>query len=45
MWAGAELRKSIDRMCKVLERSMEQFGDELFIKHTPILQQEGKNLY
>ncbi|KAK0654421.1 Telomere length regulation protein TEL2-like protein [Lasiodiplodia hormozganensis] len=39
--AVAALQLDEDRMCKVLERSMEQFGDELFIKHTPILQQEA----
>jgi len=25
----------------VLEKSMRTFGDELYIKHTPILHQEG----
>ncbi|KAL1635545.1 telomere binding protein [Neofusicoccum ribis] len=39
--AIATLQSDEDRMCKVMERSMEQFGDELFIKHTPILQQEA----
>ncbi|OJD29437.1 telomere length regulation protein [Diplodia corticola] len=39
--AVAALQSDEDRMCKVLERSMEQFGDELFIRHTPILQQEA----
>lgn len=26
----------------VLERSISQFGDQLYIKHSPILQQEGR---
>lgn len=25
----------------VLEKSLQQFGDQLYIKHTPTLQQEG----
>ncbi|KAF2146871.1 uncharacterized protein K452DRAFT_242030 [Aplosporella prunicola CBS 121167] len=29
------------RIVKAMERSMEQFGDELYIKHAPILQQEA----
>lgn len=24
-----------------MERSMEQFGDQMFIKHAPMVQQEG----
>ncbi|KAH7060624.1 telomere length regulation protein-domain-containing protein [Macrophomina phaseolina] len=39
--AVAALQSDEDRICKVLERSMEQFGDELFIRHTPMLQQEA----
>ncbi len=29
----------------VLEKSIGQFGDQLYIKHTPILQQEGRSIY
>ena len=31
-----------DLVTSVFERSLAQFGDELYIKHTPILQQQGK---
>lgn len=30
-----------DAVTTVLERSLNQFGDQLYIKHTAILQQEG----
>jgi hypothetical protein len=30
-----------DSLQEVLEKSMQQFGDKLYIKHTPILNQEG----
>lgn len=30
-----------DDLETVLEKSIAQFGDQLYIKHTPILQQEG----
>lgn len=33
-----------DAMVEVLERSISQFGDQLYIKHSPILQQEGRCL-
>ncbi|KAF2085630.1 hypothetical protein K490DRAFT_67513 [Saccharata proteae CBS 121410] len=39
--ALSSLRDDEDKMVQVLERSLEQFGDELFIKHTPILSQEA----
>ncbi|KAK7540773.1 telomere length regulation protein-domain-containing protein [Phyllosticta citribraziliensis] len=39
--AIAALQTDEDRMTKVMERTMEQFGDELFIKHTPIVHQEA----
>ncbi|KAK8162833.1 telomere length regulation protein-domain-containing protein [Phyllosticta citrichinensis] len=39
--AIAALQTDEDRMTKVMERTMEQFGDELFIKHTPIIHQEA----
>ncbi|KAK7531064.1 telomere length regulation protein-domain-containing protein [Phyllosticta citricarpa] len=39
--ALAALQNDEDRMVKVMERTMEQFGDELFIKHTPMIQQEA----
>lgn len=28
---------------QVLEKSMQQFGDQLYIKHTPSMQQDGKD--
>lgn len=28
----------------LLERSMQQFGDQLYIRHTPTIQQEGNNV-
>lgn len=31
-------------MEQVLEKSMQQFGDQLYIKHTPSLQQDGNDL-
>ncbi|KAL1383696.1 telomere length regulation protein-domain-containing protein [Phyllosticta capitalensis] len=39
--ALAALQTDGDRMAKVMERSMQQFGDEIFIKHSPIMQQEA----
>lgn len=30
------------KMEQVLEKSMQQFGDQLYIKHTPSLQQDGE---
>lgn len=35
---------SLDRgaIMTVLEKSLSQFGDQLYIRHSPILQQEGK---
>ncbi len=30
-----------DRIVSVLEKSINQFGDQLYIKHSPMLQQEG----
>lgn len=38
----AVVAKNKFAMEQVLEKSMQQFGDELFIKHTPSLQQDGK---
>ncbi|KAF2400397.1 hypothetical protein EJ06DRAFT_428657 [Trichodelitschia bisporula] len=35
------LRDDSDRMETVLEKSLERFGDQLFIKHTPIIEQEA----
>lgn len=40
--ALAVLSKDRNAMECVLEKSMRQFGDQLYIKHTPGLQQEGK---
>lgn len=30
-----------DDIVAVLEKSLSQFGDQLYIKHSPLLQQEG----
>jgi telomere length regulation protein len=38
----AALGHDRDLITTVFERSLAQFGDELYIKHTPILQQDGK---
>lgn len=40
----AVVAKNKYAMEQVLERSMQQFGDPLYIKHTPSLQQDGKTL-
>lgn len=37
----AVVSQSRDDMVNVLEKTVEQFGDQLYIKHSPILQQEG----
>ena len=29
-------------ICTVVEKSINQFGDQLYIKHSPMLQQEGR---
>lgn len=34
-----------DEMVNILEKSLGQFGDQLYIKHSPILQQEGAWFY
>ncbi|KAI0404830.1 telomere length regulation protein [Xylaria palmicola] len=39
--AVAALSDDRDTISTVLERSLSQFGDQLYIKHTPILQQEA----
>jgi telomere length regulation protein len=31
-----------ESIATVLEKSMNQFGDQLYVKHSPLLQQEGK---
>lgn len=36
------LAKNEQSLADVLEKSMEQFGDELYIKHTPMLQHQGR---
>lgn len=36
------LSQERDSMVTVFEKSLSQFGDQLYIKHTPILQQEGE---
>ena len=38
------LAKDENHLFDVLDKSMDQFGDDLYIKHTPMLQQEGKVL-
>jgi telomere length regulation protein len=40
----AALAQDRDAIIAVLEKSLAQFGDELYIKHSAILQQDGKNL-
>ena len=35
------LAKDENNLFDVLDKSMDQFGDDLYIKHTPMLQQEG----
>ena len=37
----ASISQSKDDLVAVLEKSLAQFGDQLYIKHSPILQQEG----
>lgn len=39
--AVAALANHKDSILAVLERSLSQFGDQLYIKHTPVLQQEA----
>lgn len=39
--AVAVLAESPKRLSDILDRSMSEFGDQLFIKHAPIIQQEG----
>lgn len=38
----AVVAKDKHRIEQVLEKSMHQFGDQLYIKHTPSLQQDGE---
>lgn len=38
----AVLAKDRELLATVLEKSLNQFGDQLYIKHTAILQQEGE---
>lgn len=38
----AAISEDKDSILAVLEKSMNQFGDQLYIRHSPILQQEGK---
>lgn len=40
--ATAVLAHDKEAITTVLERSLNQFGDQLYIKHSPILQQEGE---
>jgi len=40
--ALAALAKDREAMVTVLEKGLNQFGDELYIKHSPTLQQEGR---
>jgi telomere length regulation protein len=39
--AIAVFSNSKNEMESILEKSLQQFGDQLYIKHTPTLQQEG----
>lgn len=38
------LVKDESSLADALEKSMEQFGDDLYIKHTPMLQHQGRTL-
>lgn len=38
------LAKDEHSLADALEKSMEQFGDDLYIKHTPMLQHQGRAL-
>jgi telomere length regulation protein len=40
----AVLAKDRDMITSLLEKSLNQFGDKLYIKHTAVLQQEGKDM-
>jgi len=40
----AALSENADDLESVLDKSLKQFGDQLYIRHTPTLQQEGMNL-
>lgn len=42
-WAYTDI--ATESIQRIMEKAMEQFGDQLYIKHTPILQQEGTNSY
>jgi telomere length regulation protein len=37
----AVISQDRDDLVAVLEKSLSQFGDQLYIKHSPMLQQEG----
>jgi len=49
MDGGIEIRRAMvavvaqntESLAQVLEKAINQFGDQLYIKHTPMLQQEG----
>lgn len=41
--ALAAIAKNREVISTVLDKSLNLFGDELYIKHSPILQQEGRN--
>lgn len=43
--AIAVLADDREAITTVLEKSLSQFGDQLYIKHTPMLQQEGKQIF
>jgi telomere length regulation protein len=40
--ALAAIARNKDDLVAVLEKSLGQFGDQLYIKHSPVLQQEGR---
>jgi hypothetical protein len=42
--AIAAISEDKDAIVAVLEKSLNQFGDQLYIAHSPILQQEGKEV-
>jgi len=43
--AVAVLSRQRDAIARVLEKSVNQFGDQLYIKHAPMLQQEGASSF
>ncbi len=40
----AVISRDRESLAKVLEKAVDQFGDQLYIKHAPMLQQEGVSI-